>query len=162
MQTRLFLSLFAVFLLTVCAEPAHAQRTSGSIGVGGQLGDPSGLTLKVYNEQKPSYDFLAAWSLRGNTSFFLNGHAQWSRDLNPEGLDQDLEWFVGPGAFLLVEDNDGPGDDDEAVFGVSGTIGLNLVLNRRVELYVQATPRLALAPDTDGDIGGGLGFRYYF
>jgi len=116
------------------------------------------VTLKVFNERKPSYDFLAAWSFQGDTSVFLSGHALWNHDINASNIDQDLEWFVGPGAFVTIGDE--PADDDE--FGASVAVGVNLILNQRFELFVQAVPRLALVPDTEGDIGGGLGARYYF
>jgi hypothetical protein len=147
----------AVLLAGFTATAAHAQRTSGAVGLGGQIGEPSGLTLKIYNEDAPSYDFLAAWDL--DDFFFLNGHALWNYDINAENIEQDFEWFIGPGAFIGIDDR---GVDDEAVFGISGTIGLNLVVDRRFEFYGQITPRIALIPETDGDIGGGIGFRFYF
>jgi hypothetical protein len=135
-----------------------AQRTSGSVGLGGQVGSPAGLTLKFYNAGGPSYDILAAWDL--DDFFFLNGHAQFNQTLNADNVN-NLELFYGPGVFIGFQDT-GVNNDDEAVLGISGRIGLQLVLDRRFEIYGQLTPRFSLAPDTDGDLGGGLGFRYYF
>jgi hypothetical protein len=160
----LCLLVFGCLLSATLAAPAQAQRTSGSVGLGGQVGEPSGLTLKFYNESAPSYDFLAAWSLVDD-DFFLNGHALWNYDIQAENLDADqqLEWFVGPGGFLIIDDDDTPGPgDDEVVIGISGTIGLNFVLDQRFEFFGQVTPRIAIVPDTEGDVGGGIGFRYYF
>ena len=147
----------SLFLFAVSTSLAQAQRTDGSVGFGGQIGEPSGLTLKFYNETAPSYDFLAAWDL--DDFFFLNGHALWNQDINAENINQDFEWFIGPGAFVGFDDRD---TDDEAVFGISGTVGLNFVVDRRFEFYGQITPRISVIPDTDGDVGGGIGFRYYF
>lgn len=152
--------LLTAILAGVLALPAEAQRTSGAVGLGGQIGEPSGLTLKVYNETAPSYDFLAAWSFTDDF-FFLNAHAQWSQDLNAQNVNQGFEWFFGPGAFIGVADQSGS-QDDEAVLGVSGRIGLNFIINQQFELYGQVTPRISVIPDTEGDVGGGLGFRYYF
>lgn len=153
----------AVFALVVglagISSDVYAQRTSGAVGVGGQLGEPTGVTLKFYNANSPSYDFLAAWDL--DRFFFLNGHALFENDLTAENVDADFEWFVGPGAFVGIFDAPDPFDDELQV-GLSGTIGLNLIINRRVELYGQVTPRLRLIPETDGDFGGGVGLRYYF
>jgi hypothetical protein len=159
--SRLLPLLVLGFVLGTVLSPAQAQRTSGSVGLGGQVGEPSGLTLKFYNESAPSYDFLAAWSLVDD-NFFLNGHALWNYDIEAENLspDQDLEWFVGPGGFLSVVDD--ARDDDEVELGISGTIGLNFVVDRRFEFFGQVTPRIAVVPETEGDVGGGLGFRYYF
>lgn len=152
--------LLTLVVAGVLALPAEAQRTSGAVGLGGQIGEPSGLTLKVYNESAPSYDFLAAWSF-SDDFFFLNGHAQWAQNLNAQNVNQGFEWFFGPGAFIGVADRDNS-QDDEAVLGVSGRIGLNFIVNDQFELYGQVTPRISVIPDTEGDVGGGLGFRYYF
>lgn len=141
-------------LLTLIIAPAQAQRAPGAIGIGGQIGDPSGVTLKIYNPSGFSYDFLAAWDL--DRFFFLNIHGLLERHI---GQTQGLHLFYGPGAFIGIRDRD-PGDDD-VVVGISGSVGLGYVLDR-LEFFGQLTPRLALVPDTDGDIGGGVGLRFYF
>lgn len=153
------LPLLALVIGLGLATSAHAQRTSGAVGLGGQLGEPSGITLKIYNANAPSYDFLAAWDLED--FFFLNGHALFEHDLRAENIEQELEWFIGPGAYLGIIDRSPPADDD-LIIGISGTAGLSLIIDRQFEIYGQVTPRIALIPDTDGDLGGGLGFRYYF
>jgi hypothetical protein len=150
LRTLLLTLLLACFVLP---SSAWAQRIDGALGLGGQIGSPSGLTLKKYNATGPSYDFLAAWDL--GDLFFLNGHAQFHQNLRAENVERDLEWFFGPGVFI-------GGDDDDAVLGISGRVGLALMIDPRFEVYVQATPRLSVIPDTDGDVGGGLGMRYYF
>ncbi|MFB6249862.1 MAG: hypothetical protein ABEL97_14975 [Salinibacter sp.] len=161
MSASRILSLLVLgLLLSATLSPAQAQRTTGSVGLGGQVGEPSGLSLKFYNESSPSYDFLAAWSLVDD-NFFLNAHGLWNYDIEAENVDQDLEWFVGPGGFLIVNDS-GPGNNGEIVLGISGTIGLNFVVDRRFELFAQVTPRIAVVEETGGDVGGGVGFRYYF
>lgn len=159
-SARILAVLALALAFSVAALPsAHAQRTSGAVGLGGQLGEPSGVTLKIHNEGAPSYDFLAAWDL--DDFFFLNGHALFEHDIAAENIEQDLEWFIGPGAYVGVIDQPSPADDD-ITLGISGSLGLNLVIDRRFEIYGQVTPRIDLIPDTDGDIGGGFGFRYYF
>lgn len=145
----LCLSAFAV-------STAQAQRRSGAIGLGGQIGEPSGITLKVYNPGAMSYDFLAAWDA-DDDFFFLNVHGVYERHL---GNTQNAHFFFGPGVFVGFKDR--PRDqDDDAVAGISGTFGLDVLIDQ-FEIYGQLTPRLAVIPETDGDIGGGIGFRFYF
>jgi len=163
MNTLLSKRSFALLALLVgigLAMPAHAQRTSGAVGLGGQVGDPSGVTFKVYNAGAPSYEVLGAWS-GVSEFFFLNAHALFEKPISAENIDQPLEWYIGPGGFVGTFENGGP-FSGEAVIGVSGTIGIQMVLAEHFELYLQATPRFALAPETEGDMGGGLGLRYYF
>lgn len=152
--------LACVFLLGLSATSVHAQRTSGAVGLGGQIGEPSGITLKIYNANSPSYDFLAAWS-GVNDFFFLNGHMLFEYRIPADNIDQPLEWFVGPGAFVGTFSGNGPNEGD-ALLGISGTVGLQMEFAEHFEVYLQATPRFSLVPETGGDIGGGLGGRYYF
>lgn len=118
--------------------------------MGGQIGDPSGLTLKIYHPNSLSYDFLAAWDL-SDDFFFLNVHGLYER---PLGTTAGAQYFFGPGAYIGAR-------NDNLVLGISGTIGASFLIER-FEFYGQLTPRLRVVPDTDGDLGGGIGVRYYF
>ena len=165
---RLLQHAFATLLLVglvaaVSATPAHAQRTPGAVGLGGQIGSPSGVTLKIYNPNTLSYDVLAAWDL--GDFFFLNVHGLYERPLQLEGV-RGVEYFFGPGGYIGFEDRgDGPpdpDDGDDVVLGISGRLGLNVPFADHFEAFAQITPRINLIPDTAGDLGGGVGLRYYF
>ncbi|MFB6274221.1 MAG: hypothetical protein ABEL51_15145 [Salinibacter sp.] len=153
-------TFFVVLLIAglATAPPVQAQRTSGAAGLGVQAGEPSGITLKIYNPNSPSYDFLAAWSFRGNNFFFLNAHALFENPLSAQNVEQPIQWFIGPGAYIGVFE----AAESEAGIGVSGTIGVDILLSEHFELYLQATPRFELVRETEPDLGGGLGLRYYF
>lgn len=150
---RVLMASAALVLLT--ALPAEAQRVPGAVGLGGQIGSPSGLSLVLFNGEGVSYDFLAAWDL--GEEFYLNGHGIFERDL---GQSPNLHYFFGPGAFVGFEDQPGDGDD-ETTAGISATIGLSYAFER-FDIYGRITPRLSVIPETDGDVGGGIGLRYYF
>lgn len=160
-------TIFAVlFVMGLCAAslPAQAQRISGSLGVGGQVGAPTGVTLKFYNAGAASYDFLGAWDARD--SFFLfNIHAQFHTSRDVENIEEgDLEWFIGPGAFIGVFGDD-PNDDEfgqgETTIGPSGRVGLSYAFAEHFEVFAQVTPRLSVVPATDFSVGGGVGLRFY-
>ena len=137
------------------ATEAQAQRTPGSLGVGVQIGQPSGLSLMYYRPSRMSYDFLTAWDL-SDDFLFVNAHGLFERHL---GNDENLHAYFGPGVFVGFRDD--ADNNEETVAGISGRVGLGYLFNR-FEVYGQLTPRLALTPDTDGDLGGGVGFRYFF
>jgi len=141
-----FLLLFIGLGLTATS---HAQE----VGIGGHIGEPSGVTLKFHNAGAPSYDFLGAWSLTEDV-VFINGHVLFENRIEADNIDRPLEWFVGPGGFILLT--------DEARLGVSGTVGLNLILTDHISIYGRITPRLSLIPDTTPDVGGGIGIRFFF
>lgn len=142
--------------LLAFTNPAAAQRGPGtSVGLGGQIGDPSGITLKLWNPTGWSYDFMAAWDT--GDFFFLNVHGLLEQHVNGNG---NVHVFYGPGAYIGVRDRPHERDDD-SVFGISAEVGLGVLL-QQFEIYGQLIPRLDLTPATDGDIGAGIGVRYYF
>ncbi|WP_022835475.1 hypothetical protein [Salisaeta longa] len=151
--------LASVLILGLGTLQAHAQRTDGAFGLGAQLGDPTGFTAKIYNDAAPSYDLLMAWDVSESDFFFLNVHALFEQPFTLENVNQPLEWFIGPGAYIGSREN--PNESD-AVLGISGSAGINWIPDPRVEVFVQLTPRINVIPETTGDIGGGVGVRYYF
>ena len=144
-----------LFILAIILIPGftNAQRSPGEIGIGVQVGQPTGLTLKLYNEPA-SLDFLAAWDW--DKFFFLNVHSVFDAHLNDR---RTFHFFYGPGAFIGIRDRD-PLKDDIAL-GLSGTFGLDVMVGK-LEFFIQATPRLELVKSTEFDMGGGGGFRVYF
>ena len=153
--TRFTLLLLAfAFTATIATSPALAQREPGSLGIGAQFGEPTGFNLKFYNPGM-SYDFLAAWDL--DDFFYVNGHGVWERHLNQSGR---AHVFFGPGAFVGFRERENE-DGDDTVAGISATAGLGFLFNR-FELFGQVIPRLSVTPETEGDLGGGVGVRFYF
>lgn len=144
------LLLLAFVLL---AAPAQAQR--GSFGIGGQVGDPTGLTLK-FGSGARAFDLAAGWDL--DDGFFVQGHLL-LRERRFPGAGTDLRYFYGPGLFLGARDR-GRGRDDDVAFGFSFNAGISYYTGP-VEIFGQLTPRLALAPSTDFDLGAGIGVRFY-
>jgi hypothetical protein len=135
---------------------AWAQPSGGNFAIGIQLGQPSGLSMRFYQPGRMSPDILLAWDL--NDFFFANLHGIWEKPIS-----NDFNFFYGPGIFLGFREHHNRrlfDDDDELNLGISGTIGLNYYVDR-FEIYLRLTPRLLVIDRTDGDVGGGLGFRFY-
>ncbi len=142
----LFLALLALAL------PAAAQP--GSFGIGGQIGSPTGLTIKVRTPVS-TFDAAAGWHFGENV--FVQGHLILvERRLPVQGTS--INYFYGPGLFLGAREDAGGGTD--AVFGFSGNVGVSYYTGQ-VEFFGQLTPRLRLSPDSDFDLGVALGIRFY-
>ena len=156
----IFKLILPAVILCLLSLPLTAQRAAGEVGIGAQFGAPTGLTVKVYQPTGISVDVLAAWDL--DNFFFVNVHGLIERHIDQ---NQRFHWFIGPGVFAgirnLDEDDDlAEPESDNFGAGISGTIGLNYIIGK-VEIFGQFTPRLELLDETNGDLGGGLGFRVY-
>ena len=113
-----------IMAISIMAGTASAQPT-GTVGLGGQVGDPSGVTLKFREPNGVSYDFLAAWDT--GDFLFLNVHGLFERPLGTQG---NVHWFYGPGAFVGIRDR-GRRNDDDVVLGVSAAIGVGVLVEHR-------------------------------
>lgn len=155
LRTLASLTLVAALgLALLTTAPAQGQDRSGT-AIGGQIGSPAGLTLKIDQGGGPAIDLLAAFDL--DNFFFLNGHLLFEESV---GEEEGLHVLYGPGAFVGIHDR--PADrSDEVGLGLSGTLGLGFYV-RQFEIYLRVTPRLEVLPSTGGDIGGGLGARWFF
>jgi hypothetical protein len=71
-----------------------------------------------------------------------------------------LSPYLGPGAFLTDLGNKA---NDRVGLGARAPFGLSLDFRRApLQIYAELVVGLLLIPDVNGDIGGALGFRYYF
>ena len=147
----MYKKIFSTLLFIVSVHFIQAQH----VGIGAQFGEPTGITLRINNGGALGYDILAAWDL--DNYFFINVHGLWEHRLAPSPR---IGYFYGPGVFAGVRER-GKWEDNDVYLGVSGTIGLNVYI-QKLEIFGQITPRLAIAPGTSGDIGGGIGLRFYF
>ncbi len=122
--------------------PASAQ-----LAVGGQVGDPTGLSLK-FGRGQGALILAVGWDLDESVS--AEGHYLLSsRRLQGS---RAASVFYGPGLFVRT----GGRTDD---FGVSLGVGLEAALTPDIELYGLLSPRLQLIEETDFELGAGLGLR---
>ncbi len=144
MRSLLVVGPFALGLLL--AAPALAQERP--LGVGGQVGTPTGVTLRLATGAQ-RFDLAAGWDL-ADADLFVQGHLLLDERPLP---GTDLRWFYGPGLFLGNEGG-------EAALGFSFNVGL-AYFTGPVEVFGQFTPRLRLLAETDFDLGAAVGLRYY-
>ncbi|WP_420457275.1 hypothetical protein [Rubrivirga sp.] len=129
-------------LALLVAAPASAQ-----LAVGGQIGDPTGLSLKLGRGQG-AVIVAVGWDLDESVS--AEGHYLLSSRRLQGSRTASL--FYGPGVFVRT----GGRTDD---LGVSLGIGLEALLTPEIELYGLVSPRLQLVEETDVEVGAGLGLR---
>lgn len=153
MLTRLPAAVLVIVMLLGAASTAHGQTNNppGTFAIGGQIGDPSGITLKWYDRPGRAFELLGAWDL--DDFLFLNLHYLFENPIQ----NSPLNYYLGPGAYIGVQDR----RDSDLVVGASASFGLNFFAPP-FEVFLQLTPRLNVIPNTRGDLGGGVGLRYYF
>ncbi|MEX2478972.1 MAG: hypothetical protein WD357_11080 [Gracilimonas sp.] len=159
MNTTKLLSvlLIAIGFLIFSPDKAQAQANGqgGNLGIGVMLGEPTGVSVKAWNNNRSAFAFGAAWSFGRNDALHLHGDYLLHNWLT--GVEEgDLAFYYGVGARMVLSDPD-------ARVGIRVPFGLNYIIpNSQVDIFVEAVPILNLVPDTDFDGNGALGIRYYF
>lgn len=146
--------LFVVGLILVaeCWLPnsAVAQREPGSTTLGLQIGQPGGVTAKLYRDAPVAYDAVLTGD--GDDFMRLYLHRLWERPLP----DPPMHVYYGPGVLV------GGRRETASVrpeLGPTATLGLNFFAER-FEVFIQTTPTLRLHPVRDLTVGGSVGLRY--
>jgi len=126
-----------------------------NVGLGLMLGEPTGISFKLWKRQTVAFDAGAAWSFVSEKSFQIHGDFL----LHNFGLFQvetgRMALYYGLGARMKFA--------DRLTMSLRIPIGLSYEFQRTpVELFIEVVPMVDLIPATEVQMAGALGFRYYF
>jgi len=144
-----------ILLLALFIPEAKAQN---ELGVGVILGEPTGLSAKKWLSSEHAIDAALAWSFSHDTRIQVHGDYLYhrSRAFATEGTSGTIPFYFGIGGRMVL------GGDDDANIGARFPVGLGKTLRSApIELFLEIVPILDLAPDTEFDLNGAVGVRYY-
>lgn len=135
-----------------------ALSQPGSVGVGAIVGDPTGLHMKIWNQETRSWNFAAAWSAGQYDKLVVQGdYVFYDYDLLDVDTDGgELPVYYGIGLQLRM------GEDDSEL-GVRVPLGLNWVFSEApLDIFFEIVPAVNLFPETSFELHGGVGIHYFF
>jgi hypothetical protein len=146
--------IFYTAIIALClALPAGAKQ-GGNFGLGFQLGEPSGISGKLWLSHTNAVDMLLGFSPYGNWLFVKADYLWHSWNLIPVSAGQ-LPLFYGMGAMAGVAHRAG--------LGVEGVVGLEYLLpSAPLDVFVDIAPGAFLVPETNGHVNLGIGMRFFF
>jgi len=149
--------LTVALLMSVFFGTATAGSNSSGFGMGIMLGEPSGLSGKLWSGGNNAFDFGLAWSTSKNSGVAFHADYVWHK-MDMITVDKGaLPFYYGIGIRYRNRDN----SDDN--IGVRVPFGLDyLFAQSAFDVFFEVVPILDLAPDTDFDINVALGGRYFF
>ena len=129
----------------------------GNIGLGIILGQPTGLSGKLWTGKTTAFDAGAAWSLSGNEYFQVHGDFLF-HNFNLFEVDSGkMALYYGFGGRVAIF------EDAEDRVSIRVPVGISYEFAKTsIELFLEVVPMLDILPETVADIGGGVGFRYFF
>jgi len=159
MKRTLMISGLLLIALAGIAQAAHASH--GNVGLGIQLGEPTGITAKFWLDRTSAIDATVGWNLISDRFTLQAGYLYHFPLDVPTG---SLAAYVGAGG--LLGGGGYPLDHPhypEAYIYLAGRIPLGLeYIYDPISFYAELDPLIVLIPATDFGIGGGIGFRFYF
>lgn len=158
MTRKLVFAILTVLLLAASAGTTAAQEKQ--VGLGFIVGEPTGIDFKIMLNRTNALEFALAWSLADENDLHIQGDYLWHRyDLIDLNSSDQMPLFFGIGARLVMIDVQGVDD----VFGVRFPVGLDYIFaDYPFDVFVEIVPILDLTPETDFDLEGAIGARFWF
>ncbi len=144
-----------------------SSRAQGGFGLGIILGEPTGVSGKLWLSKTDAIDGAAAWSFESHEAFHL--HLDYlMHSFNLIKVEKGkLPIYYGIGGRIRFLNNDegvdhGDGDDDIEI-GLRIPVGLEYLFEKApLDVFLEIAPILDLVPDTEASFNGGIGVRYFF
>jgi len=136
-----------VITIVISLSTTYAQK---SFGLGIILGEPTGLSAKLYTGSNNAFDFAVAWSFKGSGNLLLQADYVWH-----SSLARELALYYGIGGTITFA--------DDPNVGVRVPVGLDYVFTSApIDIFVELVPVLNLIPSTNFELNGGVGIRFWF
>ena len=141
-----------IVVLLVSFSISYAQDSGFGIGI--IVGEPTGISAKLWTGSKQAFTGAVAWSL-DDDSFHLHVDHLWHIE-SVEVEKGRLPFYVGVGGKLEVNNND-------TNIGVRIPLGVNyLFAVAPLDVFLEIVPAMRLVKDTEFEIDAGIGIRYFF
>jgi hypothetical protein len=152
-KLKKYFMLFST-LLIISSSSLIAQDKGFGLGI--IVGEPTGVSGKLWLGGNNALDMATAWSFKGSGSMLLQADYIWHTFNLIRVSSGKLPLYFGIGGRVIFGSKD-------TYFGARIPVGLNYIFSGTpLDIFVEIVPILDLAPSTDFDIGGGLGIRFWF
>lgn len=144
-----------VIILVMLILSSTASAKNGNFGLGVIIGEPTGISGKLWLNNKHAVDGAVAWSTGKNNDLHL--HADYLLHLYDLITVEKgkLPLYFGIGGRIKFE--------TKSNAGVRIPVGLNyMFVNTPLDIFLEVVPLLELAPDTDFDFNAAVGIRFFF
>ena len=149
----------AVLLIVVLFSSGTAfAKEADALGIGIILGEPTGISLKSWLDDKRAIDTAVAWTFEKDSSFTLYANYLVHRydlingQMSTKGGNAPL--YYGLGAKIAV--------GEEVKLGMRIPLGITYIFKKDpLDFFIEIAPGINLVPSSDLSISGGVGIRYY-
>lgn len=132
-------------------------------GAGLYLGEPTGITLKGYLTEQLAINGVAAWAFTTDSLMLIGDVAYDFFDIPVDSDAVNIPFYAGAGAVISIDGGRGSGRTNGTTAGVRIPVGVSFQWTHHpIEAFVEVGPGVRLVPNTEFDLTGGVGARFYF
>ena len=162
---KYFLSAMVLAIMIILSKPIEAQDRGFGLGV--ILGEPTGISAKLWTSKENAFDFGLGWSVGGDRITYKGNYDGGSRvhfhmdylwhSFNAIRSSERFPLYYGIGGQF----NSGAGYD--ASFGVRGVFGIAWFPHSTpIDVFIEIVPVFQVTPSAGLGFDAGLGARYFF
>jgi hypothetical protein len=130
---------------------------SERFGFGVIAGEPTGITGKYIIDDKSALDVGVGWETSGDDEFHIYGDYLYHLYDLFKVKKGKLPFYFGGGVRFVDREK----KDDK--FGIRVPVGIEYFFEKvPLRAFLELVPVLNLTPDTDFDLEGGIGIRFFF
>ena len=156
MPVMLFVLLALGVPSSVAEKPQKAIERK-MFGIGVIAGEPTGITGKYLIDNNSAIDAGVGWETSGDNEFHIYGDYLYHLYGLLEVKSGNLPLYFGGGVRFIDREN------KKNKFGIRIPVGIEYLFdNVPLGAFIELVPVLNITPDTDFDIEGGIGIRFYF
>lgn len=145
-------------VLVLAGLASYAAADYGT-GLGVIVGEPTGVSAKLWLGDMMAVDAAAAWSVSRYAALHVHADVLYHNFELLKVTSGSLPAYVGVGGRFKVA----RGEDDKARIGLRVPLGLEYLFDGLpLGAFLEVAPVLDLVPGTQFDVNGGLGARWYF
>jgi len=143
------------FVLTAVLVCGTVEAQDSGFGLGVILGEPTGISGKLWIENSKAIDGAVAWSFNKESAMHLHADLLFHSPNISKVEMSKLLFYYGIGGRIKFE--------DDSKVGCRVPLGLNYLPSEApLDVFLEIVPLLDLAPSTDFDLNGAIGIRYFF
>lgn len=158
------LGLAAVVAIASSAGTAEAQSRSSRFGLGGMVGEPTGLSMKLRLADAFAIDFGVGFGAIGPGAGSVHADFLGSVNLTRHNrAEMDIYFGGGPKLAFANYNNNRWGNNNGVWFAIRGDVGLVWEFTQRhLDVFVEIGPEIWLIQDVHFNGFGAAGARYWF
>lgn len=143
-----------IFVLLLLGSLTTYAQDSG-MGLGIILGEPTGISGKVWTGYNSAFDFAGAWSFKDDAALHLHADLLFHNFRIIPVTDGKLPIYYGIGARVKMQ--------DDPKVGARIPVGIAYLFEGApLDIFLEIVPIMDIIPETDFDFNGAIGIRYFF